>query len=325
VLMQILKHAVLVRARSLQFGFMLITFVCLNLRQADGQIIQITGLFDAPNTDCTTECESLCDDVVSCDCRSKGSSDWSLEVVFPGWLPWTSGTQTVKSQSVKINSDPIQTIEHLDRMPVMTYLEARKGKISFYTDLVYCGVDYTQSSITSRPNQTISEASGLDIETIITEFGVTYQIDEWHHGCTKTGVDVTLGARYWRQDAAVKLELEDDLRLGRLRAEKDFVVAREADVDWLDPVVGARLRRDLGHGDRLVARGDVGGFGLGSKFSWCLTSTYNFAMYQRKRSSVSGHLGYRLLSVDYSAGSGWAAYQSRLFIHGPVIGIQATY
>lgn len=325
MLMQKLKKPYRYRGPFLKVALLFATFGCMCLQQADAQLIKVTGLFDDSKADCTTECETLCDEMVSCDCRSKDSSNWSLEVVFPGWLPWTHGTQTVKSQSVKINSDPIQTIENLDRMPVMTYLEARKGKISFFTDLVYCGVDYTQSSIASRPNQTISEAAGLDIETIITEFGMTYEIDQWQHGCTTTGVDVILGARYWRQDAAVKLELEDNLRLGRLRAEKDFAIAREADIDWLDPVVGARLRRDLGHGDRIVARGDVGGFGLGSKFSWCITSTYNFAMYQRKRSSISGHLGYRLLSVDYAGGSGWAAYESNLFIHGPVIGFQATY
>ena len=39
-------------------------------------------------------------------------------------------------------------------------------------------------------------------------------------------------------------------------------------VDWADPFIGARLQHQLAPSQEITLRGDVGGFGAGSQFSW---------------------------------------------------------
>ena len=46
------------------------------------------------------------------------------------------------------------------------------------------------------------------------------------------------------------------------------MVARSNDLEWVDPVVGARMRRHLtSSGSEFNLEGDVGGFGAGSEFA----------------------------------------------------------
>jgi hypothetical protein len=51
-------------------------------------------------------------------------------------------------------------------------------------------------------------------------------------------------------------------------------------------------------------RGDIGGFGVGSEFSWNLLGAYGWQIAARNGVTYAGIVGYRLLSVDYQKGSG---------------------
>jgi hypothetical protein len=79
------------------------------------------------------------------------------------------------------------------------------------------------------------------------------------------------------------------------------VLSAEKSVSWFDPLVGLRLR--------FVVSGDVGGFDVGSKFSW----------------QVLGALDYEALSADYSQGSGLSRYEYDLTMHGPIFGVTARF
>ena len=37
---------------------------------------------------------------------------------------------------------------------------------------------------------------------------------------------------------------------------------------WVDPIIGARYRRQLGDKWQIGLRGDIGGFNVGSEFAW---------------------------------------------------------
>ena len=50
----------------------------------------------------------------------------------------------------------------------------------------------------------------------------------------------------------------------------------EATKSWLDPIVGARVKAPIGKGWSLEGYGDVGGFGIGSDLTWCLTGRVNW-------------------------------------------------
>jgi hypothetical protein len=78
-------------------------------------------------------------------------------------------------------------------------------------------------------------------------------------------------ARYWNQDFDLSPRLTGsltvDLRELGLQLEKSGRVAigRSGDLEWVDPVIGARNRHPIAR-QGVHALGDIGGFGAGSDF-----------------------------------------------------------
>ena len=61
------------------------------------------------------------------------ASQWKLSFTPYGWLTWLDGEQTVRGRSVNVEVDPIQVLDHLERVPSFGYGEARNGPISLST------------------------------------------------------------------------------------------------------------------------------------------------------------------------------------------------
>ena len=62
-------------------------------------------------------------------------SQWRLSFTPYGWLTWLDGEQTVRGRSVDVKVDPIQVLDHLERVPFFGYGEARNGPIALYSDI----------------------------------------------------------------------------------------------------------------------------------------------------------------------------------------------
>ncbi|HVU29587.1 MAG TPA: hypothetical protein VHE36_04220 [Sphingomicrobium sp.] len=95
---------------------------------------------------------------------------------------------------------------------------------------------------------------------------------------------------------------------------------READGDvkheWLDPLIGARIGVPLGGKWSAGIYGDVGGFGIGSKFTWQLAPTIN---YQISRKMNVG-AGWRYWKVNYRDGD----FLYNVHQSGPVIAFRTA-
>ena len=102
-------------------------------------------------------------------------------------------------------------------------------------------------------------------------------------------------------------------------------IARSGSVDWVDPVVGARLRHRLAPGQEFIVRGDVGGFDAGSQFSWNAVAAYSWDFAVRSGVTYSGVLGYRVLYVEYEQGSGLNKYAYDVLTHGPILGLNIRF
>ena len=105
--------------------------------------------------------------------------------------------------------------------------------------------------------------------------------------------------------------------LGFLSAEKS--------VSWVDPLVGARLRHQFAPAWNFVVSGDVGGFGVGSKFSWQVLAALDYEICRSRTVTWSAMLGYKALNVDYSQGSGLTLYEFDMTMHGPIFGVTARF
>ena len=87
---------------------------------------------------------------------------------------------------------------------------------------------------------------------------------------------------------------------------------------WTDPIVGLRYIHPMGQRWRLIAQGDIGGFGAGSNFSWNAAAGASYALSRRSQFQVV----YRVLSVDRESPAigGGSPVDLDLSISGPLIG-----
>ncbi len=255
------------------------------------------------------------------------ASQWRLSLTPYGWLPFLDGDMTVKGRTVALNVDPIQVLEHLERAPFMGYAEARNGPLALYGDIFYANLGLSADGVRSRGVAagiagTLSAALGVDFEEAVVEVGGAYEIVKLD---PHTAVDVLAGARYWHQDMSANFALAGLVDFGDLDTSRGFAIARSGSVDWVDPVIGGRLRYNLAPGQDLMLRADIGGFGAGSQFSWNALAAYSFVITRQDGVTYSGVLGYRALDVDFERGSGRTKYEYDVLQHGPLTGLTIAF
>ncbi len=100
--------------------------------------------------------------------------------------------------------------------------------------------------------------------------------------------------------------------------------AKSGDLEWVDPFIGGRLRHSFGGDKELTVEGDVGGFGVGSDFSWQVVATYGFDV-NCFGTPIHTVVGYRALAVDYSERSPYGDNALDFIQHGPVMGVKLRW
>ena len=98
-------------------------------------------------------------------------------------------------------------------------------------------------------------------------------------------LDVYAGVRY----NSLKLNLDISGKFSR---------SASPEKGWTDPIVGLRGQWNINDCWYLAGKGDIGGFGVNSDFTWNLQATvgYNFTR------SFSAEVGYRYFDTNYDDG-----------------------
>ena len=86
-----------------------------------------------------------------------------------------------------------------------------------------------------------------------------------------------------------------------------------------------RLRHQFTPHQELMVRGDVGGFGLGSQFSWQAVAIYGYGWQLESGGTLTAMLGFRALAVNYIQGSGNDAMALNELMYGPLIGLSYRF
>jgi hypothetical protein len=252
---------------------------------------------------------------------------WTYRFTPYGWLTALNGTTTVRGRSVKVDASFIDIVEHSDTLvALMGDFEARNGPVSLFTNVVWSkiggeGDDVRSRSLAPGVTGTLAASLSLDIEMAIAEVGAAYEVGR----SGSLAFDLLAGARYWYQEADLTLAVAGAVSVGDLEVAGARAFARSGSVDWLDPLFGARVRYTVAPGHELLLRGDIGGFGVGSSFSWQAIGAYGFELGTYQGVTFSGVIGYRALSVDYAQGEGRRRYEFDMLQHGPVVGISARF
>ncbi|WP_229426700.1 hypothetical protein [Microvirga alba] len=252
---------------------------------------------------------------------------WTFRVVPYGWLMGLNGSQTVRGRTTKVNASFIDVAEKADTLVgLMADFEARNGPLALYGDVVWTKVGLSGNHLRTRslaPGVTGTLGTSVDASTQlgIVEFGAAYEVAR----LGALGVDLTAGGRYWYQEADLSFDLLGTVGAGDLAIVGGRAIAKSGSVDWLDPVVGGRLRYTIAPGHELFLRGDIGGFNVGSKFSWQAIGGYDFDFGAYQGITFSGIIGYRALYVNYVQGQGRTRYEYDMLQHGPVVGISMKW
>jgi len=91
--------------------------------------------------------------------------------------------------------------------------------------------------------------------------------------------------------------------------------------DWVDPIVGLRWFWHFTDKWELWLEGDIGGFGVGSDFTWNAVGM----IYYQPWKHVGFLGGYRALYQDYEDGSGSEKFAFDATMHGPLLGLNITW
>jgi opacity protein-like surface antigen len=263
--------------------------------------------------------------------------DWSFKVVPYMWAINVNGGLTIRSQNLDANVTIIDAITKSSSFPLafMGRVEASNGPYWLYGDFAWVQLRFSGSTLKLRsPFADVVlglNADGHLRQTIaIDEAGVGYELARWkltNAPASFTALDAYAGIRYVYLGSDLTMQTIGAVNSALLGVDQ---IGARADVksggtQWVDPVIGLRMRHSFSPGENFETRADIGGFGAGSKFSWQFYGGYShdFEFYGLK---LAGLVGYRALSLDYSKRL-WDGKENGInaIIHGPVTGVSMRF
>ncbi len=191
----------------------------------------------------------------------------------------------------------------------MIHMEAQKENFGLFLEPMYSRIRADSTFNRQRdPNlPAIPRDLTLTYTQWIVEGGGFYQAGKWRTGENNdewTTLDILAGARYW----SVKTDLDTSTVINPGRSSS-----------WVDPIVGVRFTADLSKKVLVNLRGDIGGFGVGSDFTWNALALFGY----RFNEHITGLIGYRALYVNYKAGTSRERFEETFY--GPVLGLAFSF
>lgn len=227
---------------------------------------------------------------------------WHLTFTPYLWAAGLYGNVTVHGVSADLDASFLDIVDHTDTLVgLQGHLELSRGPLGVYGDFFYVKTKVEDAGI-----------PGLDVTTKMWfgEFGAQYRVfDTTTDRVPGLTLDVYAGGRY------TSLELDVDRPAGPSLNQQ---------VDWVDPLVGARVNVYFSEHVFLLVSGDVGGFGVGSDIAW---SAMGLLGYKWRGAGLEWAVlgGYKALGQDYTTGSGLNRFRWDVTLHGPILGFSIRF
>ena len=160
---------------------------------------------------------------------------WRFQSAAYGWLIGVSGNMTARGQTVDVNANFFQVVDKSDSVAAfMGYFEADKGKVGFYTDIVWTKLGFDKSLVSYRnpvPGVQVSATTNVALTTTMTiiEAGGLYEVARWQNAPGSfTAIDALLGFRYWNNTADLNFNIIGSVDVASLGIERGrtFSIAR---------------------------------------------------------------------------------------------------
>lgn len=253
-----------------------------------------TGQPTAPAAPCPTPCPPPPCGAGPLNYENK----WHYSITPYLWLPGISGNVTVRSLTASVDASAGDIIDKLNWFTAF-HIEAQRDAFGLYVDPLYVKL--------SAGGSVGNTSASVGFRQWLMEFAATVRL-AGSNGTADTPSSSLLGilgGRYWNLQTSISAA--DGRSASRTR-------------DWVDPIVGLRYR----HGGipwSFVLQGDIGGFGVGSEFTWSVAPILTYAV-SESRDIV---LGWRWLGVDYATGSGNDTFNVDVTYSGPILGYAFSF
>ena len=207
--------------------------------------------------------------------HSVKAETWKFEISPYLWLVNQQGqTGYVDENGIPVVVDMdmsfSEIFENLDGAALLNF-QANKADWQFWIDLVYMKLKYETKTDFASAELTAKQKM-LDIVAAYRFSNETN--NQWYGYAGVRAIDISnsLEVRF--------LELNRKPNFGD---------------DWYDPLIGIKNKWSFTEGFYLISRADIGGFGVGSNFSWGL----NFTMNQDLSENWALKYSFRYLDIDY--------------------------
>ncbi|TYA54734.1 hypothetical protein [Formosa maritima] len=216
------------------------------------------------------------------------NSSWNFTVEPYLMFPNMKGDTQIRENlpSLGVDADIENIFSHL-KMGAMLYLEAKNENWAITSDFVYMklGEDVSPTNLV--------ESGELEVKETL------WELDGYRR-------------------ILPMLEVGLGMRLVSVSADANFSFVfqdRSADITetWVDPIIVIRSHNIIKDNFLVNLKGDIGGFGIGSDFTWQIQVDAGYKF------SDLFHLmiGYRYIGIDYETGSGSDYFAYNIDTFGP--------
>jgi len=203
-----------------------------------------------------------------------------------------SGTTGVRGVEAEVDMSASDIFSNLE-FGAMGIVAARKGNWGVGTDLIWMNLGATAD----RP------AADLDFNQAAFAFYGLRRLND--------AAEATFGMRANGVDGSIAFKDQSVVPAGTTLSQSKW---------WFDPIVGLRLHSNSPGRFNAAVYGEVGGFGVGSDFTWQIFPVVSVRLAGR----TSLDLGYRWLDVNYADGEG-AEFTWDMLSQGPVLGFKFQF
>jgi opacity protein-like surface antigen len=221
------------------------------------------------------------------------AQDWSYDASIYLWFPQTNVTVDTPLGTVEGELSISDALQDLD-FAFMGAIEARNGPWGIVGDFVYFDI----SSEAPTPRGLLFSDVAVDTKlTLLSAYGLY----RFHEDAT-VSLDFGVGLRAVWADTKTSF-------VGNLASPRVF----EADDNWVDPLLAARLKAKFSEDWYGALFLDGGGFGVGSDSTYQVLATVGYQI--NERWAVQG--GYRYLAIDKDSDD---SSDIDIDLSGPIIG-----
>jgi len=229
--------------------------------------------------------------------------DTEFRIGIPGWITGLEGDFGVRGIVTEQDVKFTDILKRLDMIAAGS-LYARYQRWEIFAD-----GQYMKLSDTAKLPGLLFDTAHVSLKSAFAEAFVGYRLINCQNGI----LSVFAGARYNYMSGDLQIAQDNDPRFPALRRKLGISdsLRVSGSIDWVDPVVGLAGKVHVWKPVSLYAKGDIGGFGAASDFTWQVQGGAEFQLTRWLWSDI----GWRYMKFDYTSGG----FTNKTELNGPFI------